>query len=155
MTATVAERFWDKVDRSAGPDGCWPWLGCKHEGYGVVWIDSSHRAGIAHRVAYELLVGPAPPGLVLDHYRLNEGPRQAPCSRACVNPAHVEPCTSIENVLRSAMTPYRVKAALTHCKRGHAFDETNTRRSGDGRRSCRACQTDRDAARPPRKRRVA
>src|ERR1035437_1194535 len=146
----LAERFWEKVDRSAGPDGCWLWLGCQKRGYGVVWVDGGRRAGIAHRVAYELLVGPVPPGLVLDHYRLNEGPRQAPCSTLCVNPAHVEPCTSIENVLRSSRTPYRVKAALTHCKRGHPFDETNTKHSGDGRRACRACSASYEQSRPSR-----
>lgn len=24
---TLAQRFWAKVDTSAGPDGCWPWTG--------------------------------------------------------------------------------------------------------------------------------
>lgn len=29
-------RFWAKVDQSAGPDGCWPWLGgCDRKGYGL------------------------------------------------------------------------------------------------------------------------
>jgi hypothetical protein len=26
----VADRFWAKVDTSAGRDGCWPWLGSTH-----------------------------------------------------------------------------------------------------------------------------
>jgi hypothetical protein len=25
--APLADRFWDKVDRSAGMHGCWPWIG--------------------------------------------------------------------------------------------------------------------------------
>ncbi len=37
---TVAERVWPKVDRSAGPDACWPWLGCYDEkGYGMTTVD--------------------------------------------------------------------------------------------------------------------
>ena len=151
----LAERFWEKVDRSAGPDGCWLWLGCKKRGYGVVWVDGGRRAGIAHRVAYELLVGPIPRGLTLDHYRLNDGPRKAPCSKACVNPAHLEPVTSEENARRAPLAPYNVRKNATHCKRGHPFDEANTRRNPDGRRSCRACQAAWDAARPPRRQRAA
>jgi hypothetical protein len=27
--ATFSERFWSKVDRSAGPNGCWLWLSSK------------------------------------------------------------------------------------------------------------------------------
>jgi hypothetical protein len=42
----------------------------------------------AHRFAYELLVGPIPEGLVIDHLCRN---------RRCVNPAHLEPVTAEEN----------------------------------------------------------
>lgn len=28
-TATLWDRFWSKVDMSAGPEGCWPFLGYK------------------------------------------------------------------------------------------------------------------------------
>lgn len=31
-------------------------------------------------------------------------------------------------------------AQKTHCKNGHAYDETNTRRDPDGRRHCRTCR---------------
>lgn len=46
---------------------------------------------MAHRVAYELWVGPIPEGMELDHR----------CKvRACINPAHLEPVTHAENMRR-------------------------------------------------------
>lgn len=49
-------RFESKVDRSAGPDGCHPWLaGTGKDGYGGFWAQGQmHRA---HRVAWELANG--------------------------------------------------------------------------------------------------
>lgn len=135
----LAERFWEKVDRR-GPDECWLWKAHKALGYGGF---GRGRAGegwdLAHRVAYELLVGPIPIGLHLDHFRLNPGPRQAPCSRACVNPAHVEPVTPGENVLRGNGFSAR-HARQTACVHGHPFDEKNTRRNCKGSRVCRTCE---------------
>lgn len=62
MSPVKPEPFWDKVDRTGGPDACWPWL--RHlstGGYG------RQDKIAAHRMAYELLVGPIPEGLELDH----------------------------------------------------------------------------------------
>lgn len=55
----LATRFWKMVDRSAGPDKCWPFLGTKNEdGYGGFQIEG--RKVLAHRVAWELENGPIP-----------------------------------------------------------------------------------------------
>ena len=117
---------------------CWIWQS--------VLTDSGHgrfsiggRYYMAHRVAYEDARGPIPADLTLDHFRLNPGPRQAPCSRACINPEHVEPATMRENILRGATLAAK-QAATTHCPRGHAYDEANTapQHNGHGRR-CREC----------------
>ena len=61
----LAERFWPKVDRR-GPDECWPWLAATTYGYGVIG-DEDARMMKAHRVAWSLIIGPIPDGLVLDH----------------------------------------------------------------------------------------
>lgn len=121
------DRFWSKVDRR-GPDECWPWMGLiLNTGYGQIgWRG---KGVSAHRLAYELLIGPIPEGLTIDHL----------CRvRACVNPAHMETVTRGENTLRSPIGISAVNARKTHCMRGHAFDEHNTkvRRTG---RACRAC----------------
>jgi hypothetical protein len=55
-----------------------------------------------------------------------------------VNPAHLEPVTGRENTLRG-INPAAVHARQTHCKRGHPFDEKNTRVSSRGNRICAAC----------------
>jgi hypothetical protein len=54
MTSAI-ERYWSKVDRSGGPDACWPWIGLLNSrGYGRFWHDGkdhlAHRWGYIHRI---------------------------------------------------------------------------------------------------------
>src|SRR5262245_40212840 len=53
-----AEVFWPYVDRSAGPDGCWPWTRGRVSGYGKVTYRGERI--LAHRLSYELAYGPIP-----------------------------------------------------------------------------------------------
>ena len=107
--------------------GCWLWTAAtQSDGYGQFWL--SPRVQLAHRVAYELLVGPIPEGLELDHVRA-----RGRIHRHCVNPAHLEPVTKLENQARGK------KATKTHCKRGHEFTPENTYRRPRGGRACRTC----------------
>lgn len=91
---TPVERLMAKVQRSEG--GCWLWTGSiTRAGYGRIRGADAHdgRTVLAHRLAYELLVGPIPQGLHLDHL----------CRvRRCVNPEHLEPVTLAENNRRAA-----------------------------------------------------
>lgn len=111
------DRFWARVDRSGGPDACWPWKGkdFNRNGYGRVWSGPS-RIG-AHLVAYTLAVGPIPEGHVLRHTCDN---------RPCCNPAHHLPGTQQENVAdaieRRRFHHVEVRRGAAHP--GHRFDET-------------------------------
>jgi hypothetical protein len=89
VAQTAEERFWAKVDR-LGPEECWMWLASTNsKGYGKFGQGGKTRP--AHRVAYELVKGPIPEGMVLDHL----------CQRRrCVNPSHLEPVTSHVNTER-------------------------------------------------------
>lgn len=68
MKRSLAERFWEKVAKSEDPDGCWLWTaGVDKDGYGVFGVDSKVKTKLANRVAWELLHGPIPAGLLVLH----------------------------------------------------------------------------------------
>ena len=128
----LPERFWSKVQVNADT-GCWEWTAATNPaGYGKLRMSKPRRLEHAHRLAYETLVHPIRNGLHCDHL----------CRvRHCVNPAHIEPVTMRENLVRGK-PGQEVCAALqrnkTHCPRGHAYSSENTsvRR---GSRTCRTC----------------
>ena len=128
----VAERLWKRVRKTRR---CWLWTGGKippkrgrTAGYGVVWKDG--RTKYVHRVAYELLVGPIPNGLTIDHMCGNP---------LCVKPTHLQPLPIRDNILRGT-NPAAENARKAHCKRGHPFDATTPGRYGRPDRACRTCQ---------------
>lgn len=124
----LLERLMARSDRSGE---CWLWIGYVDPyGYANIKVDGHYKK--AHRVAYELLVGPIPDGHQIDHL----------CRvRKCINPAHLEPVTARENTMRSPIALAAVNAAKTHCPQGHPYDEANTIVRSCGRRRCRACNT--------------
>lgn len=107
-------------------DGCWIYTGSiNNRGYGTI------LGRAAHRYFYEHLVGPIPDGLTIDHL----------CrTKACVNPAHLEPVSMRRNAQR------RPDVNKTHCVNGHAMTEDNTViKLNRGRweiRNCRICKAD-------------
>lgn len=118
-------RFWQKVEKS---DGCWIWNAARHPfGYGHIKIDG--KVAQAHRVSYEMSMGPIPDGLVLDHLCRNP---------SCVRPDHLEPVSLTENTMRGEGYMAR-HARKTHCANGHEFTPANTYYRSPGRR-CRTCQ---------------
>jgi hypothetical protein len=116
-------------------DGCWLWTGMLNgHGYGLISIAKGRRHGRkmfeAHRVAYQLMVGPVPEGLELDHL----------CRRrACVNPTHVEPVTHAINMERSR----GFRTPKLRCPAGHRLVEANIYRRPDGFAECRECRVER------------
>jgi hypothetical protein len=133
------ERFWPKVKVGAVGE-CWPWLAYRdRDGYGrFSWQQEDGKivSHGAHRLAYTLRIGVIPEGLTLDHLCRNRG---------CVNPAHLEPVTRRENILRGT-GPAALAARKTECKRGHPFDEKNTGHERKGR-YCKTCKAARQRER--------
>ena len=128
------ERFWAKVDKDGplptwapflGP--CWLWTASvTGPGYGKFYVDG--RLTPSHRWSYEQMVGPIPAGLVLDHL----------CRvRRCCNPAHLEPVTHRENLMRGASF-VEENALKTACPKGHPLTGRNVV-YWRGHRKCREC----------------
>ena len=122
----IEERFWSKV--RSDDSGCWLWTGHTRRGYGGF---RDGREVAAHRWAYERCVGPIPDGLQLDHL----------CrTRACVRPAHMEPVTARENILRGAGLAAQ-RARATHCPKGHEYTAANTY-ARNRHRYCKRCHNE-------------
>lgn len=137
------DHFWSKVDKSGD---CWIWTGGKDsEGYGRFRPHGHAGPRVqAHRVAYTMLIGPIPDGLVLDHV-WERGCR----SHACVNPAHLEPVTVEVNSTRAVLA--RATVALANgtrrqrrvqmlCKHGHPLPPPVDEGKMYPRRRCIPCR---------------
>lgn len=128
------DRLFEKINKT---DTCWLWTGyIKPTGYGAIkgpWPSTKNMH--AHRATYELLVGPIPEGLVIDHL----------CRvRSCVNPEHLEPVTTWENLMRGE-TVYARNLAKTHCPQGHELTPDNcVKRPNKRGRDCKTCHRDRE-----------
>jgi hypothetical protein len=143
------ERFAKYIDER-GKQECWPWQGpMRSDGYGYLYDRRTNRNERAHRVAYELFVGPIPDGLQLDHvcHSLDHsciGGSQC-AHRRCCNPAHLEPVENRENTVRgrAGVVNGGREASKTHCPKGHPYDDENTRLDRNGWRQCRSCERER------------
>jgi len=112
--------FWQFVDRSGGPNACWPWMrGPYSNGYGI-W---GHTG--AHRVALRLCGMELPPGALACHRCAN---------KRCCNPGHLYAGDNRSNALdyyaRTTLEQRRKhgggrrQAALEH--EGHGFDSSTS-----------------------------
>lgn len=84
--APPEKRFWQFVDKTSSPSGCWLWIGAKNkDGYG------SFQSTTAHRFSWMIIHGQKPPYILICH---NCPGKDNP---ACVNPAHLFEGSNTEN----------------------------------------------------------
>jgi hypothetical protein len=147
MTKTLAERFWEKVDRQA--EGCWNWKAAKqHNGYGYLHAGGgkTRKPARAHRVSWELHNGPIPEGLWVLHKCDNP---------SCVRPDHLFLGDRVDN-MNDAAAKGRVttigQSRKTHCPHGHEYSPENMYVRANGHRVCRTCHIRQDHERRARKR---
>lgn len=106
---------------------CWEWSAALHLGYG--WVSHKGNPQLAHRLAYLVVHGDIPPGLVIDHLCRN---------RRCINPRHLEAVTLAVNTRRAH--PNYIDDDMTFCPRGHALTEGFVIPASNGSRRCLRCE---------------
>jgi hypothetical protein len=89
INSTAPQRFWSKVDKSAGPGSCWPWTGAMDKrGRGKFELGPKMCA-TSYRVAYRLHYEVEPGALYVCHKCDNP---------KCCNPTHLFLGTHLDNM---------------------------------------------------------
>lgn len=129
---TIKERFFAKCFPWEDFSECWRWIGSTTgSGYGQMQFEG--RKQMAHRVSYQIFVGPIPEGMTIDHK----------CQRKlCVNFKHLHPMPMIDNCRLGGL------AQNTVCPKGHLFKGNNVIWIRDAKerisRMCRLCKQEKD-----------
>lgn len=142
---TLAERFWQKVDKR-GPDDCWPWTASlDSKGYGQIYSGHGNKNMQGHSASMLIHGHKLPAGKEWDHICKD---------RTCVNPAHLRAVTHRENCGIYSDSPWGKNTRKEKCSKGHPFTDDNiaviyraqqkprpdgSKRSGKVR--CRVCLT--------------
>jgi hypothetical protein len=92
LTPQEIDRFWSHVDRSGGPDACWPWIGplsIKRYGLFRITRNGTRQVFRSSRISLFLSTGRFPVDLLVCHH----------CDRPwCCNPGHLFTGTTGDNM---------------------------------------------------------
>ena len=132
MRKTIEQKLITKINKV---NDCWEWIASSDkDGYGYLRINKKKPK--AHRLAYEIWVGPIPKDKPHVLHHCDNPP--------CINPEHLYTGTNADNVadrVKKNRTS-RYWSTRTHCKQGHEYNEINTR-FYNGERVCRPCENHR------------
>ena len=131
-TVSVLDRFKGKVIPEPN-SGCWLWLGSTDgRGYGKMRVGDKLKR--AHRIGYELFVGPIPQGMDACHT----------CDvTSCVNPDHLFLGTAADNMRDCVAKGRGRRASKTRCINGHDLTKAPSYVHGGGRRRRRCLECNR------------
>lgn len=122
VTAPIEHRLESMLDKSGDH---WMFTGATDRaGYGLIWDSRRGNNSRAHRIAFELWVGPIPDGCDVHHVCETPG---------CCRPDHLEAKPSFKH-----NSDHHTK---THCVHGHEYTPENTRQRR-GQKVCRTCERD-------------
>lgn len=137
MTQAEYDQWWIARVRSrcvVTETGCWIWQGQKlHNGYGQTSYRS--KGVILHRKMLQVAKG-----IKLDRW---EYACHSCDVKLCCNPDHLWKGTPLDNQVDSVMKRRNGEQKVTHCPRGHEYNEENTNwkvaASGRPARECKLC----------------
>jgi len=140
ISLKARHRFIKNIEILPGHNECHIYKGTiQANGYGTIIVQGKHYP--AHRLAYQLFIGPIPPGKFVLHH----------CDvRCCVNTAHLFVGTHTDN-MQDAARKNRIDTKndhqkKTHCPNGHEYRGNNLL-FYKGWRYCRACRDKRNRMR--------
>ena len=111
-------------------NGCWEWQGSKSRGYGKLTFNK--KVLWAHRAAWIEKFGDISKGMCVCHKCDN---------KACINPDHLFLGSQKDNI-RDAAKKDRLDRKLTHCPKGHLYEESNVYLSRGKYKVCKICRNE-------------
>ena len=82
LTQEQIDYFWQRIDKSGGPDSCWNWR-CGLNSSGYAWLTYNDKNYKGHNLALRLTSGPPPLDKPWALHRCKQ-------NRKCCNPAHLD-----------------------------------------------------------------